>query len=172
MKKLAVCVAGILVLGALSSQAGTLKQASATSFSSNGPKIAGWHWLRHRGEKAKWVFACPGGLFGGEVVFCFSTLSTNGVNGGAGHDSTLQVHLGHGARKRLTLKNDCPLLKDLAGAGNSHGIGYPSHGCVKYTVKCTFKSPIVIEVSNEGRGRSMGHTAVKKSSVKMTYVAH
>ena len=166
MKKSAYSITGLLLLGSFLAQAETLKEVSADSFSSNGPTAAGWHWLQQEGHKAKWTFTCNEEM-GLRAVFCFSTLSTDRINGGAGYNSIIKVSINAPYRiKTVTLKNDCPHLKNLAAAlGNSHGIGYPSHGCVTFVVKCDSRYPIVVEAFFKNR-----QTAVKKSSLKMLYV--
>ena len=157
---------GIFLLFAVMTEAGSLKVVSTESFSSNGPTIAGWHWLRHQGHEAEWSFACTEPRLI-HAVFCFSTLSTDRDNGGAGYNSTIKVSSNTPPRtKYVTLKNDCPLLKNLPAApGDSHGIGYSSHGCVKFPIKCLPRQPIIIKASFQ-----RAQTAVKKDSLKMIYV--
>jgi len=166
MKKLIYGLAGTFLFALLMAKAGELRVVSAESFTSNGPTIAGWHWLQHRGHKAEWTFTCMEQRVV-HAVFCFSTLSTDRDNGGAGYNSTIKVSSNIPPRtKYVTLKNDCPLLKNLPAApGDSHGIGYSSHGCVNFTIKCTPRYPIIIKASFQ-----RGQTAVKKDSLKMIYV--
>ena len=171
MRKFAIMAAVLLLAGSVWVEGGTLKTLSPSGFSSNGVKVAGWHWLQKQGDKATWTFTCPAGLEnGGRVVFCFSTLSTNGKNGGGGYDSIIRVEAGKSGTRNVTLHNDCPAIKSLKVRGDSHGIGYASHGCISAHVRCSRKAPIHVKASFGGRGHAGNHTAVKKSSLKMVYV--
>ncbi len=172
MKKAVIACVGIFLLSVLPAHAGTLKQVSPSSYDSNGAPIMGWNWLRQPGHYAQWSFTCPAELRSGRsavAVFCFSTLSTDRVNGGAGYNSSLKVCMNGRQCKKITFQNDCPCLKRLKRyySGNSHGIGYPSHGCALYKITCNPLQPILIRASFV-KG---AHTAVKKDSLKMIYVS-
>ncbi len=152
---------------ATSATAIQLQELKPISFTSNGAKIAGWHWLRRAGNYAEWTFELPHNITKNTVAaLCFSTLSTNTFNGGAGFNSTLKVILNQGPRFNVKLKNDCPCLKHRNG-GNSHGIGYQSHGCAKHKIPKKVRGPNanILKVRVEyPRGN---HTAVRQESLKM-----
>ena len=170
-----------------------LQEIHPTSFHSNGAKIAGWHWLRRANDFATWTFTMPQS-FGnsGVVVLCFSTLSTNTFNGGAGYDSSLKVSVGRSRVVNLKLKNDCPCLKNRRG-GDSHGIGYSSHGCLKRKISRSQFGGSDKTIPAHGKGRSKPkpnnalnnniltvkvefpkrgrhHTAVRQDSLKLIWM--
>ncbi len=143
-----------------------LQELHPTSFVSNGAKIVGWHWLRRANDYAEWTFKLPQNLPPSVIaVLCFSTLSTNTYNGGAGFDSKLKVKMSQGGNFRVKLKNDCPCLK-YRSSGDSHGIGYQSHGCAKRKISRKHGANTnILKVRVEYPGGH--HTAVQKSSLKM-----
>ncbi len=147
----------------------TMHELKASSFQSNGTRVYGWYWLGSPGHYAEWTFVMPGVnlLHGatGIAAICISGLSTDRANGGAGFDSRLKLNR---ARVRtITLKNECPLLKNLepsVGSIDSKGIGYASHGCVK--IKIPRQGTFRIRATYPGGH----HTAVKKDSMKIIYI--
>ena len=149
--------------------AGNIKELHAQSFSSDGKFVAGWYWLQKGGQFAKWTFAGPDNMKP-VIMLCFSTLSTDTVNGGAGYDSKIRVSVNGGRVYYLTLKNDCPLIRRWRGVDNTntHGVGYSSHGCMRAKIKYPFTaSPITVIVEKPQRGAA--HTAVNKNSLKIIY---
>ncbi len=175
MKRGWVFAVVLFLLWPLSSLGGEIKELHPVSFSSNGSVVAGWRWLMRPGHYAEWTFLIPLSDFvtGMPVGFCFSTLSTNRVNGGAGYDSSLKVVGVRGRTITLSLKNACSCLKRLSRrySGNSHGIGYESHGCFldKITpfVERRTMDGMVVKVRVEYAGDH--HTAVRKDSLKIVY---
>ncbi len=148
----------------------TMHELEATSFQSNGVSVYGWYWLNSPGRYAKWTFVMPGvNLLHGATgmgAICVSGLSTDRANGGAGFDSKLKLKL-WGRVKTITLKNECPLLKNLepsVGSIDSKGIGYASHGCIRY--KIPRSGHFTITATYPGGH----HTAVKKDSMKIIYI--
>ena len=178
MRKVIYMVLSIFVLVSISYSA-VIKRINPTRFKTNGDRIGSWYWLRSPGHFAEWVVPSPGLRVsaGDKAVFCFSTLSTNTVNGGAGFDSSLIITLYSKNGRRidtsaLHLKNACSCLKDYArrrGVYFSRGVGYKSYGCVLLkTPGCNSRNPIWIRVRVRYKGGH--HTAVRKDSLKVFYV--
>ena len=157
----AILISGLLVLGlAMHAQAG-IQEIRASTYTSNGPSIVGWNWLRSSGHYAEWTFEIPQGVDIRKACICLSSLSTNQAGGGAGFDSKLNVLRGGGSND-LELVNDCPCLQY---SDNSNGIGYRSRGCLRTKIDPD-ESVHTLRVSYPGGN----HTAVKKGSVKLIIV--
>ncbi|WP_025270311.1 hypothetical protein [Hippea sp. KM1] len=152
----------VAVMFLLPQQSFSASKVTPAGFNTNGDKISGWYWLRRSGHYAEWKFKFPSQA-PRLMAACFSTLSTNKVNGGAGYNSYLKVTVsfenGKKFTKRLRLKNAHPCLKRIY-SGFSNGVGYRSYGCM------LFKTPPkinIITIKAEYKGRH--HSAVKRDSV-------
>ena len=178
MRKVIYMVLSIFILASISYSA-VIKRINPIGFKTNGNRIKGWYWLRSPGHFAEWVIPSPRLRVpdGDKAVFCFSTLSTNTVNGGAGFDSSLSITLYSRDRKRidtseLYLKNACGCLRDYArrrGVYFSRGVGYKSYGCVLLKIpRSNPGNPIWIRVRVRYKGGH--HTAVRKDSLKVFYI--
>lgn len=69
---------------------GRAQTTGQTDFQTNGNLIAGSYWLRSSGHTATWTFDVSQ-LQGRKVYINFNPLVTNGVNGGAGYDTTCKA---------------------------------------------------------------------------------
>jgi len=160
MKRLKVLATTLLLFFAVTVSAhAAIDEAWSTGYTSNGSSIAGWNWLRSSGNYAEWTFSQ---LSGKSVVLCFSTLSTNTVNGGAGFDSQLTVMVNGRRAGIVMLKNDCPCVRY---SSNSRGICYQSHGCLRVKL-APGESLQTVRVEYPGRN----HSATKKESLKVVSV--
>jgi len=137
-------------------------EIAPSNFYSNGPAIVGWNWLRSPGHYAEWTFRVPAGISVKRAAVCFSSLSTNTRNGGAGFDSHLKAVASGTRPSMLRLYNDCPCL---VYPRNSRGIGYTSHGCLRNVY------PIPGETF-ELRVKYIGghHSAMKRASAKLIII--
>ena len=157
----AILIGGLLVLAlSMDAQAG-IQEFRATAYSSNGPSIVGWNWLRSSGHYAQWDFEIPQGIDIQKAYICLSSLSTNQAGGGAGFDSKLNVPRGGGSNV-LELVNDCPCLHY---PDDSKGIGYRSRGCLRTKIDPDERIH-TLRVTYPGGN----HTAVKKRSVKLILI--
>ena len=132
------------------------------SFNTNGDLISGWYWLRRGGHYAEWKFKVPSRA-PRLIAACFSTLSTNTYNGGAGFNSYLKTTIsfdnGRKITRKLSLKNAHPCLKRIY-SGFSRGVGYRSYGCILFRA---FPNTNIITIRIEYIGGH--HSAVKRDSV-------
>ena len=166
LKKGSWVAAVILVLLPTMALAGGIKRVTASSYSSTGDLISGWHWIRRPGAYSQWNFpALPPHK---TSAICASTLSTNHTDGGAGYNSRVLVGIKvegkpvKWLRRPLVLKNACPCIKY---PGFSKGIGYQSYGCRR--IKLPTNKPFSILFKYPGKGH---HTATRKDSVKVIYL--
>ncbi len=175
MKKffLTLIVVISIVLISFVSFAGQIKQVKAINFHSNGAYIMGWYWLRSSNNYAEWVVRLPNNVdFKKPIAFCFSTLSTNTYSGGAGFNSKLTLRYPpYRIARTLNLKNDFRCLKSFARYyyGDSHGIGYHSHGCFVGRLKPTmleYNRTLRVKVEYNGGH----HTAVNKNSLTVVFI--
>ncbi|WP_022670612.1 hypothetical protein [Hippea alviniae] len=163
MKRLWLIVLTLVVLfiGAPKNASSNPVKLIPTGFKTNGDLIMHWYWLRRSGHYAEWHFKLPQNKK--IIAACFSTLSTNGINGGAGYNSSLKIITISNnrviAKGRLLLRNAHPCLRRVF-RGYSHGVGYRSYGCKLIKVPPT-ATDLVIKVEYMGRH----HTAVNKDSL-------
>jgi hypothetical protein len=154
-----LCLVLFMLAAALLDTRAGINEAGPVSYNSNAPVIVGWNWVRSTGQFAEWEFAPVAGPVRNAVI-SFTTLSTNTMNGGAGYDSKLKVV--SGGAGVVMLHNDCPGIRY---SGNSGGIGYQSHGCMK--VRLEPGQPLKIRLEYPGTG---AHSATKRESAKLIYV--
>ncbi len=171
MLKKVIAFISILYFVITIGNAGNIKELHAQSFSSNGRFVAGWYWLQRGGQFAKWTFVGPGNMKP-LIMLCFSTLSTDTLNGGAGYDSKIRVSVNGGPVQYITLKNDCPLIRGRwkgVDNTNTHGVGYSSHGCMRAKIKTPFRSSTITVIAEKPQRGGAAHTAVNKNSLKIIY---
>lgn len=157
MNKLRVLTTTLLLFFAVTLPArAAINESFPANYDSNGDSIAGWNWLRSSGNYAEWAFA-P--ISGRNIVLCFSTLSTNTVNGGAGFDSQLKVSVNGHPAGMVMLRNDCACVRYPS---NSRGICYQSHGCLRVKL-ASGESLQTVRVIYTGRN----HSASRKESLKV-----
>ena len=175
MKKFLLLVLALFLLYPINSFSGQIKQVKAIAFHSNGAHILGWYWLRQSGHFAEWNVNLPNDVdLHKPMALCFSTLSTNTFSGGAGYDSGLSLRIMPSRKSYgLRLINDSKCLKGLAQYynGNSHGIGYHSHGCIVRRIKPIINENGIKKVNLMVSYSGGHHTAVNKDSLTLIYIS-
>jgi hypothetical protein len=124
-----------VVAGAPARTADQIYTMKASTYTSNGDLIQGWHWLRASGKTAQWSFNVQDlqGATRNSVYVNFTGLVTKGVNGGSGYSGGLNVQFVGARTVNLSVYLTNPFRpKDLSylPTGYTRGIGYIAYGAV------------------------------------------
>jgi len=143
----------------------------ASSFSSNGSAISGWHWLRSAGQTATWTFdgSQLAGAQPGKVYLNVTALVTNGVNGGSGYDTPIKLKVtSASASQTVTVALKNPFKpKDPE---NSGGVGYTCYGSGGPVSSKIVKGGGEIKITTSYPFTKGCHVAVNAGSVSMGFV--
>lgn len=150
--------------------ASSLKTKSATSFESNGNKIAGWYWCRSSSHYAIWTFQTSA-VYPKEACINFTVLVTNKASGGSGFDCNPTVELLDlngvllETRKVKLINPFRPIW-----SSNSGGLGYTAYGsfCSKHICKIMQTGGFKIRVIWPPSPKY--HFACKKTSATLAYI--
>lgn len=163
-RKVRLCLAAVGLTGLLAVALGAVALTGASSYTSNGDLIAGWHWLRSPGHSATYTFDVRAVSSAKSAYLNASFLVTNGVNGGCGYGGNVKLEISNNLGKRtsttLTLNN--PFRPQ--DPENSHGVGYEAYGaCSIPTSVWSGASTIKVQVTNPSP--STRHVAVKREGL-------
>ena len=143
----------------------------ASSFTSNGDAISGWHWLRSAGHTATWTFdsAVLGGADSAKVYLNVTALVTNGVNGGSGFDTPIRLKVASaGGSQTVTVALRNPFKpKDPE---NSGGLGYICYGSAGPLTAKIVKGAKEITITASYPFTRGYHVAVNTGSVSLGFV--
>jgi hypothetical protein len=179
MRRILLAATSLLALAALTPAAASarvvVESPQPGSYSSNGPEISGWNWLRAHRATASWRFSAAAvqAARTGTVYLLFSPLVTNSANGGSGHTRSISVVIsGHSSRptRGSTVSRSVSLYNPFRPTltENTNGVGYQTYGYTNVP-SSVWRGAESITVSFEWR--SGDHVAVNPKAVQLAYRA-
>lgn len=175
MRRIIFTILGLLTVAAITPAMASARVVvkEPTAFSSNGPVISGWSWLRTKNATASWTFSATGvqGARAGSVYLLLSPLVTNGTSGGGGYSRSIQIVIRHVTARPSSVT---PVTKTVSlynpfrpiTPENTNGIGYQTYGYTSVPTS-TWRGADSITVTVQWK--SGYHVAVKKGAVQLSY---